>query len=98
MNTMNDGGPASEMSIRDHFAAAPMSDVELETLREAFVAKFPTEPPSIARIRFFRADTMLEVREKWYNENRTPIPLQEPDVGLSGRMITETEAADSERA
>jgi hypothetical protein len=66
------------MSLRDHFAIGPMSDVELETLRQAFAEKFPNEPPSIARIRFFRADTMLEVRAQWYNEKGVPTPLPMP--------------------
>jgi hypothetical protein len=93
MNTP-DGGPASPvsvledhssfasngMSLRDAMAIAPMSDVELETLREAFSVKFPAEPPSIAKIRYYRADTMLEAREQWYNEKSVPIPVQEPVV------------------
>ena len=68
------------MSLRDFFAAAPMSDVELETLRQSFEKKFPAEPPSIAKIRYFRADTMLEVRAQWYSENQAPAPVQEPIV------------------
>lgn len=89
MSTTNDGGPAFPcpwddyphgISARDYFAAAPMSDVELETLKQAFAVKFPTEPPSIAKIRYFRADTMLEVRAAWYSENKAPVPVQEPIV------------------
>lgn len=83
---LNDYGPAfpvtdeegtahTGMALRDYFAAAPMSDAELETLRTSFQSKFPNEPPSIARIRFFRADTMLEVRQQWYAENKAPAPL-----------------------
>ena len=68
------------MSLRDYMAAAPMSDVELQTLREAFGAKFPRLPPSIAAIRYFRADTMLEARAQWYSENQAPAPVQEPIV------------------
>ena len=91
---IQDGGPAypvsvledhssfasNGMSLRDYMAAAPMSDVELETLKQAFAMKFPTEPPSIAKIRYFRADTMLEVRAQWYSENQAPYPVQEPVV------------------
>lgn len=94
MSTTNDGGPAfpsdflelpgsgfsKGMSVRDVFAAAPMSDVELETLRMAFVNRFPNEPLSIARLRYWRADTMLEARSQWQSENRTPAPLQTPVV------------------
>lgn len=68
------------MSLRDYLAAAPMSDVELETLKQAFAVKFPTEPPSIAKIRYFRADTMLEARAQWYSENQAPDPVHEPVV------------------
>jgi hypothetical protein len=68
------------MSLRDYMAAAPMSDAELETLRLAFSNKFQSEPPSIAKIRYFRADTMLEARAQWYSENQAPAPLQEPVV------------------
>jgi len=83
-----DGGPAfpwdciasAGMSLRDYFAAAPMSDVELETLREAYSAKFPSQPLSISRLRYWRADTMLEAREQWYRENQKPNPLVEPSV------------------
>ena len=72
--------PTEGMSLRDVFAIGPMSDVELETLKEAFSARFPGEPASIAKIRYFRADTMLETRAKWYDENRAPTPVQEPVV------------------
>lgn len=68
------------MSLRDYFAAAPMSDVELETLREAFSQRFPTAPLSIAKLRYWRADTMLEARQQWYSENQAPTPVQEPVV------------------
>ena len=68
------------MSLRDYMATAPMSDVELETLKQAFAVKFPAEPPSIARIRYFRADTMLEARAQWYSENQAPAPVQTPIV------------------
>lgn len=66
------------MSLRDYFAAAPMSDVELETLREAYIYKFPSQPLSIGRLRYWRADTMLEARAQWQSENQTPVPLQQP--------------------
>ena len=89
MSTTNDGGPAfpqkasdedghlyeSGMSLRDWFASAPMTDVELETLRQTFEKKFPHLPLSIAALRYFRADTMLEARAQWYSENRAPAPL-----------------------
>jgi hypothetical protein len=94
MSTPNDGGPAfpvailedhssfakNGMSLLDLFAAAPMSDVELETLREAYSAKFPGAPLSIGRLRYWRADTMLEARAQWYAEHQTPAPVQEPVV------------------
>lgn len=87
MNAANDGGPAYPsgggdygMSLRDYFAAAPMSDVELEALREAYAMRFPTGPFSLAKMRYFRADTMLEVRQQWYSENKAPTPVQEPVV------------------
>lgn len=80
MSTDNDGGPVSDMSMRDVFAIAPMSDVELETLREAYSKKFPDEPLSISRLRYWRADTMLEARAQWYNEHHTPNPVQEPVI------------------
>ena len=67
------------MSLRDYFAAAPMIEVELETLRQSFEKKFPGEPASIAKIRYFRADTMLEARAQWYSENRAPAPLRAID-------------------
>lgn len=63
------------MSLRDYFAAAPMSDVELETLREAFSKRFPAKPLSIARLRYWRADTMLETRQQLYDKRPDPIPL-----------------------
>jgi len=85
-----DGGPAfpywddtqpyAGMSVRDFFAISPMSDSELETLRDAYGAKFPGQPASISRIRYFRADTMLEARAQWYSENQKPAPLVEPVV------------------
>jgi hypothetical protein len=104
--TASDGGPAyprssqgpsgdwdsaEGMSLRDVFAAAPMSDVELETLRQAFEKRYPTEPPSLARIRLFRADTMLEAREQWYRENQKPDPVVAPAVGMAidGETIRE---------
>jgi hypothetical protein len=68
------------MSLRDFFAAAPMSDVELETLREAYSAKFPGLPLSIGRLRYWRADTMLEARAQWYTENQKPEPVVAPVV------------------
>lgn len=68
------------MSLRDYLAAAPMSDAELETLREAFSKEYPNEPLSIARLRYFRADTMLKTRQRWYDENQTPAPLRAPVV------------------
>lgn len=87
-----DGGPAfpvalledhssfakNGMSLRDWFASAPMSDVELETLREAYSVKFPGLPLSIGRLRYWRADTMLEARAQWYADNQKPEPVQEP--------------------
>jgi hypothetical protein len=90
----NDGGPAfpvailedhssfakNGMSLRDWFASAPMSDVELETLRDAFSMKFPGAPLSIGRLRYWRADTMLEARAQWYSENQAPTLVQEPVV------------------
>lgn len=63
------------MSVRDVFAAAPMNELEMETLRQAFATKFPGKPLSIAALRYFRADTMLEVRAQWYAENQAPTPL-----------------------
>jgi len=92
MSTPNDAGPAfpvailedhssfakNGMSLRDYFAAAPMSDVELEMLKENYGIKFPGQPASISRIRYFRADTMLEARAQWYAEHQTPTPVQEP--------------------
>jgi len=66
------------MSLLDYFAAAPMSDVELETLREAYSAKFPGESLSIGRIRYWRADTMLQAREQWQKENQKPEPVVIP--------------------
>ena len=91
MSTTNDGGPAFPrevgyeltskrsnrhgMSLRDYFAAAPMIDMEMEMLRQSFEKKFPGEPASIARIRYFRADTMLEARAQWYSENQAPAPF-----------------------
>lgn len=81
-----DGGPAFSgqtwdgMSLRDYFTAAPMSDVELETLRVAYSEKFPGTPLSIGRLRYWRADTMLEARAQWYSEHQTPTPVQEPVV------------------
>lgn len=94
MSTPNDGGPAfpvsvledhssfakNGMSLRDYFAAAPMSDVELETLREAYSVKFPAAPLSIGRLRYWRADTMLEARTQWYSENQAPTLVQEQAV------------------
>jgi hypothetical protein len=79
-------GPAGDldmafgMSLRDYFAAAPMSDTELETLREAYGAKFPGQPLSISRLRYWRADTMLEARAQWYAENQKPDPVVAPVV------------------
>lgn len=66
------------MSLRDYFAATPMSDVELETLRAGFEKRYPNDQPSIARIRYFRADTMLEARTQWYAENQAPAPVVIP--------------------
>lgn len=63
------------MSIRDYFANGPMTEAEFETLRDAYSAKFPGQPMSIAKMRYWRAETMLEAREQWYNEHQTPAPL-----------------------
>lgn len=73
-------GFSKGMSLRDYLAAAPMNELEMETLRQAFATKFPGKPLSIAALRYFRADTMLEVRAQWYNENQAPAPLQAPIV------------------
>lgn len=73
------------MSLRDYFAAAPMSDVELDTLREAYSAKFPGAPLSIGRLRYWRADTMLEARAQWYAEHQTPTPLVPPSASVPAK-------------
>jgi hypothetical protein len=80
---MGDGGPAflsgrsidEGMYLRDYFANGPMTEAEFETLREAYSAKFPGQPLSIGRMRYWRAETMLEAREQWYNEHQTPAPV-----------------------
>jgi hypothetical protein len=68
------------MSIRDYFANGPMTEAEFETLREAYSLKFPQGPFSISRMRYWRAETMLEAREQWYNEHQTPAPVVTPPV------------------
>jgi hypothetical protein len=80
MGPSGDMDMAFGMSLRDYFAAAPMSDVELETLRVAYSEKFPGLPLSIGRLRYWRADTMLEARAQWNSEHQTPTSLQEPVV------------------
>jgi hypothetical protein len=68
------------MYLRDYFANGPMTEAEFETLRVTYSEKFPGQPLSISRMRYWRAETMLEAREQWYNEHQTPAPLVEPAV------------------
>jgi hypothetical protein len=73
-----EGTANTGMSLRDYFANGPMTEAEFETLRESYSLKFPGQPLSIGRMRYWRAETMLEAREQWYNEHQTPAPVVEP--------------------
>lgn len=102
-----DGGQAFPMSERDDalrgmslldvFAIAPMTEAEFETLRDAYSLKFPQGPFSISRMRYWRAETMLEAREQWYSEHQTPAPVVQPAVSLSEEDAVPLDSVKLER-